>query len=473
MWQCTRSSLGHQWRCRLCLRLGADGSASSLSLSYSLAGILQPPSPARPGCDYFPPGAQTRPSLPAQVRPVNDSHHLFKLQSPAWPLFRCVPSECRSASSCAPYENPCLTPYADCLTALRTHVASIAFHPLLCVFHHRIHESVPTVVHTAFSRTGAFSIHGVVHVSASAHTWTIAIRTTTWKPLACATLYGIHTSTTVSARTLAPPRTTSRTTLPLLAAHTTRTTSPRTASAVYCPRRLQHVPAVTHGTTFAASSPRAPRASPAPQQASRILPTTRPLQHVTDRPWRAQRSPSPAPRWLVCLGNIARYRERYKVPPGKGHGHPLVKANMHDKFYEPRPNYARPRELYLAEHALAPHEGISWRFQRGMTRSRPSYGTSARSACTRNSYPRAWGRGRTLQERQGGEGRAGRSGRQKIETRRKTRKSTKTQGGAGTGAGAAEPDDGHYWGDLHCHFSGPRIIVRSPSQFYCVVLEFG
>ncbi|KAJ7083470.1 hypothetical protein C8R44DRAFT_903908 [Mycena epipterygia] len=62
---------------------------------------------------------------------------------------------------------------------------------------------------------------------------------------------------------------------------------------------------------------------------------------------------------LVCLGDIARYREQYKVPPGKGHGHPLAKANMHDKkkFYEPRPNYARPRALYLAAHALAPHEG--------------------------------------------------------------------------------------------------------------------
>ncbi|KAJ7625666.1 hypothetical protein FB45DRAFT_921994 [Roridomyces roridus] len=51
---------------------------------------------------------------------------------------------------------------------------------------------------------------------------------------------------------------------------------------------------------------------------------------------------------LVCLGDIARYREQYK-------GSKVHEAKK--KLYEPRANYARPRALYMAAHALAPHEG--------------------------------------------------------------------------------------------------------------------
>ncbi|KAJ6489891.1 hypothetical protein C8R45DRAFT_992076 [Mycena sanguinolenta] len=63
---------------------------------------------------------------------------------------------------------------------------------------------------------------------------------------------------------------------------------------------------------------------------------------------------------LVCLGDIARYREQYKFPPkGAAHnnykGHNVKKGN--NVYIEPRPNYARARALYLAAHALAPAEG--------------------------------------------------------------------------------------------------------------------
>ncbi|KAJ7078721.1 hypothetical protein B0H15DRAFT_532588 [Mycena belliarum] len=53
---------------------------------------------------------------------------------------------------------------------------------------------------------------------------------------------------------------------------------------------------------------------------------------------------------FVCLGDIARYREQYKVSPAAAKG---GAANPHAA----RANYARPRALYLAAHALAPHEG--------------------------------------------------------------------------------------------------------------------
>ncbi|KAJ7485823.1 hypothetical protein FB451DRAFT_1083325, partial [Mycena latifolia] len=59
---------------------------------------------------------------------------------------------------------------------------------------------------------------------------------------------------------------------------------------------------------------------------------------------------------LVCLGDIARYREQYKAPPSL----PKTAANVSGekkRLYEPRPNYTRPRALYLAAHALAPGEG--------------------------------------------------------------------------------------------------------------------
>ncbi|KAF7345287.1 hypothetical protein MSAN_01905400 [Mycena sanguinolenta] len=64
---------------------------------------------------------------------------------------------------------------------------------------------------------------------------------------------------------------------------------------------------------------------------------------------------------LVCLGDIARYREQYKFPPkGKGphnfHG-PHGGGKKGQMYIEPRPNYTRARALYLAAHALAPAEG--------------------------------------------------------------------------------------------------------------------
>ncbi|KAF7336129.1 hypothetical protein MVEN_02160100 [Mycena venus] len=61
---------------------------------------------------------------------------------------------------------------------------------------------------------------------------------------------------------------------------------------------------------------------------------------------------------LVCLGDIARYREQYKVPPGangKGGKFGPGKGKMY--LGEPRPNFSRPRALYLAAHALSPGEG--------------------------------------------------------------------------------------------------------------------
>ncbi|KAJ7722823.1 hypothetical protein B0H16DRAFT_1334514 [Mycena metata] len=63
---------------------------------------------------------------------------------------------------------------------------------------------------------------------------------------------------------------------------------------------------------------------------------------------------------LVCLGDIARYREQYKVPPsanfkgGKGGNVPGGKKPM---YFDGRPNFNRARALYLAAHALAPGEG--------------------------------------------------------------------------------------------------------------------
>ncbi|KAJ7160379.1 hypothetical protein C8R46DRAFT_1286139 [Mycena filopes] len=63
---------------------------------------------------------------------------------------------------------------------------------------------------------------------------------------------------------------------------------------------------------------------------------------------------------LVCLGDIARYREQYKVvgnanvgPKGKGYGG----NNRNGGGEGIRPNYMRARALYLAAHALAPGEG--------------------------------------------------------------------------------------------------------------------
>ncbi|KAJ7652482.1 hypothetical protein DFH06DRAFT_536412 [Mycena polygramma] len=55
---------------------------------------------------------------------------------------------------------------------------------------------------------------------------------------------------------------------------------------------------------------------------------------------------------LVCLGDIARYREQYKIPPPKK---PFAGGNT--IHIEARPNYTRARALYLAAHALAPAEG--------------------------------------------------------------------------------------------------------------------
>ncbi|KAJ7026802.1 hypothetical protein C8F04DRAFT_966014, partial [Mycena alexandri] len=63
---------------------------------------------------------------------------------------------------------------------------------------------------------------------------------------------------------------------------------------------------------------------------------------------------------LVCLGDIARYREQFKVPPsanfkpGKGGNAPGGKKPL---YFDARPNYNRARALYLAAHALAPGEG--------------------------------------------------------------------------------------------------------------------
>ncbi|KAJ6526425.1 hypothetical protein B0H19DRAFT_547008 [Mycena capillaripes] len=63
---------------------------------------------------------------------------------------------------------------------------------------------------------------------------------------------------------------------------------------------------------------------------------------------------------LVCLGDIARYREQYKAPPPNpkpknlGLGPGVVRGKTP---FEPRPNYGRARSLYLAAHALAPAEG--------------------------------------------------------------------------------------------------------------------
>ncbi|KAK7039786.1 hypothetical protein R3P38DRAFT_3468803 [Favolaschia claudopus] len=56
---------------------------------------------------------------------------------------------------------------------------------------------------------------------------------------------------------------------------------------------------------------------------------------------------------LVCLGDIARYREQYKMPPGKN---PNAKKQQ-QVYIEPRPNYSRAKALYTAAHALAPEEG--------------------------------------------------------------------------------------------------------------------
>ncbi|KAJ7106870.1 hypothetical protein C8R43DRAFT_207304 [Mycena crocata] len=66
---------------------------------------------------------------------------------------------------------------------------------------------------------------------------------------------------------------------------------------------------------------------------------------------------------LVCLGDIARYREQYRGPtpvPPMPKFDPKHNANPNElkkKLTAPRANYARPRALYLAAHALAPYEG--------------------------------------------------------------------------------------------------------------------
>ncbi|KAJ7192466.1 hypothetical protein GGX14DRAFT_595803 [Mycena pura] len=56
---------------------------------------------------------------------------------------------------------------------------------------------------------------------------------------------------------------------------------------------------------------------------------------------------------LVCLGDIARYREQYRAPLKV----PAHVPESKKRLYEHRPNYSRARALYFAAHALAPHEG--------------------------------------------------------------------------------------------------------------------
>ncbi|KAF7300531.1 hypothetical protein HMN09_00937800 [Mycena chlorophos] len=56
---------------------------------------------------------------------------------------------------------------------------------------------------------------------------------------------------------------------------------------------------------------------------------------------------------LICLGDIARYREQYRPGPKLPPHLPEPKR----KLFEHKPNYARARMLYLAAQALSPGEG--------------------------------------------------------------------------------------------------------------------
>ncbi|KAJ6603347.1 hypothetical protein DFH09DRAFT_898944 [Mycena vulgaris] len=62
---------------------------------------------------------------------------------------------------------------------------------------------------------------------------------------------------------------------------------------------------------------------------------------------------------LVCLGDIARYREQYRGAPPHGKGANGNGGGEGKKPWEKggAANYARARALYFAAHALAPHEG--------------------------------------------------------------------------------------------------------------------
>ncbi|KAF7315878.1 hypothetical protein MIND_00104300 [Mycena indigotica] len=56
---------------------------------------------------------------------------------------------------------------------------------------------------------------------------------------------------------------------------------------------------------------------------------------------------------LICLGDIARYREQYRPPPKI----PPHVPEPRRKLYEHKPNYGRARMMYLAAQALLPSRG--------------------------------------------------------------------------------------------------------------------
>ncbi|KAJ7053346.1 hypothetical protein C8F01DRAFT_552970 [Mycena amicta] len=79
--------------------------------------------------------------------------------------------------------------------------------------------------------------------------------------------------------------------------------------------------------------------------------------NASDPPANVDLSPSTAAsilgKALICLGDIARYREQYRPAPHTPAHIPEPKK----KLYEHKPNYNRARMLYLAAQALAPEEG--------------------------------------------------------------------------------------------------------------------